>query len=136
MTESQIDSIAGYLSTFNTGEQLYNSMCSRCHGPNGNGQGLAHEAVQGESAGDITEAIQEEQVMRFLSCLPADHPDAINKIADFLGGQQQGEGDGEKEHAGEEHQIGENTEQRYMSRGRHEHQSRQQVHRAGYRDRH
>ena len=94
ITDSEIDLIAGYLSAFNTGAQLYNTMCSRCHGANGNGDGLAHERVSGASAAEISEAIREESVMRYLSCL-LDHPADLNSIATYLGGQgNQGGGAG------------------------------------------
>lgn len=124
ITDAEIDLIANYLSSFNTGEQLYTSMCSRCHGPNGNGNGLAHEAVRGASMGEINGAIREESVMRYLSCL-LDNPEQLGKIAEYLGGTSQGgDTDGENDaHPGrgedEEHSASNyNTRPRFGYRNR------------------
>ena len=48
-----------------TGETLYNTYCSSCHGANG--RGGPDGDVTGESAEDIAEAIEEEREMRFLA---------------------------------------------------------------------
>ena len=71
LTAEQIDSIAVYLrSRPFTGEQLYVSDCAGCHGADGSG-GRVDEDVRGEDAADILEAIQEEDEMAYLACVPS-----------------------------------------------------------------
>jgi mono/diheme cytochrome c family protein len=77
------EQIAAYLNSQSvTGEQRYVTACAGCHGNDGQG-GRTSEAVVGESANEIHEAIREEGSMRFLACLPDSD---IDSIAIFLGG--------------------------------------------------
>jgi hypothetical protein len=97
LTTTQIDAIAGYLnSSTATGEQRYVAACAGCHGNDGRG-GRVDESVRGESANDITEAIQEERTMRFLGCLPSSD---IRSMATFLGGSESGDDDSDGDGGG------------------------------------
>jgi PKD repeat protein len=81
LNDEEIGAIAEYLnSRAATGEQRYVAACAGCHGPIGSG-GPAGESIQGEDAGDIAEAIREEDEMRFLECLPESD---IVGIGEFL----------------------------------------------------
>jgi PKD repeat protein len=77
LTTAEIDAIAGHLNSRSaTGEQRYVSACAGCHGNDGRG-GRIDEAVVGEGASSIREAIREEHAMQFLGCLPASDIDAV-----------------------------------------------------------
>ncbi len=81
LTESEIDAMAEYLnSRETTGEQRYITTCAGCHGNNGAG-GRTGEDVHGESAHETWEAIDEEEEMRYLACMPESD---IEAISDFL----------------------------------------------------
>ncbi|MDJ0751141.1 MAG: PKD domain-containing protein [Woeseiaceae bacterium] len=81
LTEAEVDAMAEYLnSQETTGEQRYITTCAGCHGNNGAG-GRTGEDVHGESAHETWEAIDEEEEMRYLSCMPESDIDAIS---DFL----------------------------------------------------
>ena len=81
--EAEIDAIAEYLNSRDTsGEQRYVATCAGCHGDNGSG-GRTGEDVHGDSAGEIWEAIYDEDEMAYLACMPRSDIDAI---AGFLAG--------------------------------------------------
>lgn len=81
LTEAEIDAMAEYLNSRDaTGEQRYISACAGCHGNNGAG-GRTDEDVHGESARETWEAIEEEEEMQYLACMPNSD---IEAIADFL----------------------------------------------------
>jgi PKD repeat protein len=81
LNDEEIGALAEYLnSRAATGEQRYVAACAGCHGPDGFG-GPAGEEIRGEDAGDIAEAIGEEDEMRFLECLPESD---IASIGEFL----------------------------------------------------
>jgi len=81
LTEAEIDAMAEYLNSRGaTGEQRYVSTCAGCHGNNGAG-GRTDEDVHGESAHETWEAIEEEEEMQYLACMPSSD---IEAIADFL----------------------------------------------------
>ncbi len=81
-TDGQIMMISDYLNSFNgiMGEQRFITTCAGCHGIDASG-GRVDEDVKGEDAGDIMEAIKDEDPMRFLRCLPDDD---IFDIGGFL----------------------------------------------------
>ncbi len=80
-----VEQMADYLNSQEvSGEQRYVTACAGCHGPEGRG-GRTHEGVLGEDAHEIREAIEEEETMRYLACLPDTDIDAI---AAFLGGSE------------------------------------------------
>ena len=79
------EQIAEYLNSQSvTGEQRYVTACAGCHGDEGDG-GRTREGVLGEDASEIHEAIQDEESMRFLACLPDSD---IDSIAVYLGGNR------------------------------------------------
>jgi PKD repeat protein len=81
--EAEIDAIAEYLNSRDTsGEQRYVTTCAGCHGIDGSG-GRTDEDVHGDSAGEIWEAIYDEDEMAYLACMPRSDIDAIEG---FLGG--------------------------------------------------
>ncbi len=81
LTEAEIEAMAEYLnSQETTGEQRYVTTCAGCHGNNGAG-GRTGEDVHGESAHETWEAIEEEEEMQYLACMPDSD---IEAIADFL----------------------------------------------------
>ncbi len=81
LTEAEIGAMAEYLNSRDaTGEQRYVSTCAGCHGNNGAG-GRTDEDVHGESAHETWEAIEEEEEMQYLACMPNSD---IEAIADFL----------------------------------------------------
>jgi PKD repeat protein len=84
LTEAEIVAMAEYLNSRDTtGEQRYVSTCAGCHGNDGSG-GRTHEDVHGESASENWEAIEVEEEMRYLACMPESD---IRSIADFLMGK-------------------------------------------------
>lgn len=83
LTENEIGAVADYLNSRETsGERRYVTACAGCHGNQGSG-GRVGEDVHGDSADETAEAINEEQEMRYLACMPASD---INAIAEFLRG--------------------------------------------------
>ena len=81
LTEDEIAAMAEYLNSRDTsGEQRYVTTCAGCHGNDGSG-GRTHEDVHGESAGETWEAIEEEDEMRYLACMPETD---IRSISDYL----------------------------------------------------
>ncbi|MGI9236483.1 MAG: PKD domain-containing protein, partial [Woeseiaceae bacterium] len=81
ITEAEIGAMAEYLnSQETTGEQRYVTTCVGCHGNNGAG-GRTGEDVHGDSAHETWEAIEEEEEMQYLACMPESD---IEAIADFL----------------------------------------------------
>ena len=77
MPEAEIDAIAEYLNSRDTsGEQRYVTTCAGCHGIDGSG-GRTDEDVHGDSAGEIWEAIYDEDEMAYLACMPRSDIDAI-----------------------------------------------------------
>jgi PKD repeat protein len=91
LTTTQIDAIAGYLNSRTaTGEQRYVTTCAGCHGNDGRG-GRGGGGVRGDSASDITEAIQEKRAMQFLGCLSSSD---IQLTASFLGSSKPADGGG------------------------------------------
>lgn len=83
LSESEIALIAEYLNaTDSSGEQRYVTTCAGCHGNSGEG-GRVGEDVHGDSAEETLEAIDEEEEMRYLACMPRSDIDAIT---DFLAG--------------------------------------------------
>lgn len=83
-TSDEIDLLAGYLNSESTsGQRRYVATCAGCHGNNGEG-GRVLEDVQGESAHETWEAIQEESEMRYMACMPVDD---IDEITAYLSGQ-------------------------------------------------
>lgn len=89
LNQDQLQQVADYLNSFAvSGQQRYTAACSGCHGLDGSG-GAVNENVRGASAGEIMEAIHDERVMNFLSCLPADD---LQQMAAFLSGNTGGGG--------------------------------------------
>jgi mono/diheme cytochrome c family protein len=83
LTAAEIDLLAEYLNSQDTdGERRYVTTCAGCHGNDGSG-GRTGEDVHGESASETWEAIEEEDEMHYLACMPQSD---IELIADFLGG--------------------------------------------------
>ena len=83
LNQAEIGEIAEYLNSSDTsGEQRYVTTCAGCHGDDGSG-GRVGEDVHGDSAGEIWEAIFDEDEMNYLACMPRSDIDAI---ADFLAG--------------------------------------------------
>ncbi len=77
-----------------TGQQRYITACAGCHGIDGRG-GRVGEGVKGKNAGDILEAIREdeESSMGFLGCLPASD---IKDIGNYLRGNSRGGSRGDR----------------------------------------
>ncbi len=92
LTSGQLQDIADYLSGATpppppvTGQDLYNNYCLACHGPNGTGG--AYEAVDGSSANEIADAIDEETLMNSISL----NSSQLEDIADYLSGEGGGGG--------------------------------------------
>jgi mono/diheme cytochrome c family protein len=83
LTEAEMVAMAEYLNSRDTsGERRYVTTCAGCHGNDGSG-GRTHEDVHGESVAETWEAIEEEDEMRYLACMPESD---IKSIADFLKG--------------------------------------------------
>lgn len=81
LIEAEIDAMAEYLNSRDTtGEQRYVTTCAGCHGNNGSG-GRTGEDVHGESAEETWEAIEDEEEMRYMACMPESD---IVAISDFL----------------------------------------------------
>lgn len=81
LTEAEIVAMAEYLNSEDTtGMQRYVTTCAGCHGNNGAG-GRSDEDVHGESAHETWEAIEEEEEMHYLACMPESD---IAAISDFL----------------------------------------------------
>ncbi len=81
ITEDEIHALAEYLNSEETsGERRYVATCAGCHGNNGSG-GRVDEDVHGDPAHEIWEAIEEDDEMHYLACMPEDD---IVLIADFL----------------------------------------------------
>lgn len=77
LTETEIDAMAEYLNSQEvSGEQRYVTTCAGCHGNNGAG-GRTDEDVHGDSADETWEAIDEEEEMRYLACMPESDIEAI-----------------------------------------------------------
>jgi mono/diheme cytochrome c family protein len=86
LSAADIAAIADFLATAappTTPEGLYTAYCASCHGADGSG-GITNENVIGDSAGEISDAIAEEQEMQSLSFLTSQQ---IQLIADFLNGR-------------------------------------------------
>jgi len=87
LSSGQLQDIADYLSGATpppapvTGQDLYNNYCLACHGPGGTG-GI-YEAVNGESASSIADAIDEESLMNSISL----NSSQLEDIADYLSGE-------------------------------------------------
>ncbi|MDJ0698446.1 MAG: PKD domain-containing protein [Woeseiaceae bacterium] len=83
LTESEIAALADYLnSEETTGEQRYVTTCAGCHGNTGAG-GRVDEDVHGDSAEETFEAIEEDEEMHYLACMPESD---IFSIAEYLMG--------------------------------------------------
>jgi PKD repeat protein len=83
LTDTEIETIAEYLNSRGaTGEQRYVTTCAGCHGNDGSG-GRVDEDVHGESAEETREAIDDEEEMNYMACMPGSDVEAI---AGFLGG--------------------------------------------------
>ena len=83
LSAAQIQSISDFLNLGTvTGQQRYITACAGCHGADARG-GRTGDSVRGASAGDTSEAIDEDRDMRFLSCLPSSD---INAIGTYLRG--------------------------------------------------
>jgi PKD repeat protein len=81
LTEEEIVAMAGYLNSQDTsGERRYVTTCAGCHGNDGSG-GRTREDVHGESADETWEAIEDEEEMRYLACMPGTD---IRSISDYL----------------------------------------------------
>lgn len=81
ITEDEIHLMAEYLNSNETsGERRYVATCAGCHGNDGSG-GRVDEDVHGDSAYEIWEAIEEDDEMHYLACMPEQD---IVLIADFL----------------------------------------------------
>ena len=97
LSTASIDLIAGYLNSRDaTGEQRYVAACAGCHGNDARG-GRTGEGVQGDGAGEVRDAIREDNAMRYLDCMSdAD----VQQVATYLktipssGGGSDGESDG------------------------------------------
>jgi mono/diheme cytochrome c family protein len=91
LTSTQIQSIATALGSITpvptTGEGLYNSYCSSCHGAGG--RGGTYESVRGATTSSITSAISGVQLMRSISLTPGQK----QAIATYLSGSSGGGGD-------------------------------------------
>ena len=95
LTAAEVDAIAAYLSTAappTTPEGLYAANCGSCHGADGSG-GITDKDVRGDSAGKISEAIQDESEMRFLGFLSRSE---LQLIAEYLGSSQSASNDGDR----------------------------------------
>ncbi len=83
LTEDEIVALAEFLnSEETTGEQRYVATCAGCHGDTGAG-GRVDEDVHGDSAHEIFEAIEEDEEMHYLVCMPETD---IYSIAEYLAG--------------------------------------------------
>ncbi len=97
LTASDIQAIADYLATAptpTTPDGLYATHCGSCHGADGSG-GTSGEDVRGDSASSISEAIESEAEMQYLSFLSSKDIAAIASFLDSSGGGGGGEGDEE-----------------------------------------
>ncbi len=92
LSSAQLEAIADYLNGVTppppptTGQQLYNNYCLACHGPGGTGG--VYEAVNGSSANEIADAIDEESMMNSISL----NSSQLEDIADYLSGEGGGGG--------------------------------------------
>jgi mono/diheme cytochrome c family protein len=94
LSAEEVQAIADALnSTRVTGQQRYVTDCAGCHGIDARG-GRVGEAVRGASSGSILEAIQEEQAMGYLGCLPSSD---VKAIGTYLKGLRGGSEGGESE---------------------------------------
>ncbi len=83
LTEAEIAALAEFLnSEATTGEQRYVTTCAGCHGDTGAG-GRVDEDVHGDSAEETFEAIEEDEEMHYLACMPESD---ILSIAEYLMG--------------------------------------------------
>ncbi len=83
LTEEEIVALAEFLnSEETTGEQRYVTTCAGCHGDTGAG-GRVDEDVHGDSAEETFEAIEEDEEMHYLACMPESD---IFSIAEYLMG--------------------------------------------------
>ncbi|MGD8977197.1 MAG: PKD domain-containing protein [Gammaproteobacteria bacterium] len=81
LSDDDIDALAEYLNSQDTsGERRYVAACAGCHGADGSG-GPYDEDVHGDDAEEIAEAIEEEDEMQYLVCLPDSD---IVAMADYL----------------------------------------------------
>gem|GEM_PF-5230295 len=110
LTAPEVQAISDFLAsvvptptpTPDTGEGLYMTHCAACHGAGG--EGGPYGSVQGESAGDIREAIAEEPMMGFLADVLS--TEDISRIAEFLNSSnsdEESDGDGDGDRDDEEH---------------------------------
>jgi len=83
ISDAEIDLLAEYLnSRAASGEQRYVTTCAGCHGDDASG-GRVGEDVYGDSAHETWEAINEEDEMHYLACMPESD---IQSITEFLQG--------------------------------------------------